>query len=90
MAKAATTPALDLAQVSELLETAHSILQRNPDRDLAIKTFATQGYLELSKTHPNQNRDAFNKALVDLRDAVYLHLNAELEAVAALFKPSPR
>jgi len=43
------------------------------------------------KAHPYQNyRNPRNKPLADLNEAVYLHLNGELEAVAARLKPSPR
>jgi hypothetical protein len=82
----ATPAAIDLSQVTEILDVAHSILERHRDQDLADKTFTMQEYLEMSKMHPEWNyRELISKAHANLIDAVHLRMNAELAAITALF-----
>jgi hypothetical protein len=85
MATTATHAAPDLSHVSEVLEVAHSVLQR--DQVLTEKTLVLQEYLEISKMYPERDyREGFSKALADLTAAVHLHLNAELAAIGTLFR----
>ena len=82
----ATPAAINLSHVTEILDVAHSILERHRDQDLADKTFTVQEYLEMSTTHSEWNyRELLNKAYADLIDAVHLRLNAELAAITARF-----
>jgi hypothetical protein len=85
MATAARTATIETAQVSELLEVAHSILKRHHDDDLARKTFVMSGYLDLSTTRRDRDyRDALKKAFADLTDAVRFHLDAEVDAAVQI------
>ena len=88
MATAPMLGQIDASYVSELLEVATSILERHQDRDLAQKTLALRKALEISKKRADLDcREVLAKALADLAGAVQAYLNAELDAVAALWAP---
>jgi uncharacterized protein with gpF-like domain len=73
MTTGATTAAIDSSHISEILDVAHSILQRHRDPDLADKIFIAQEYLEMSKMHPEWDYcELLNRAHADLISAVHL------------------
>jgi hypothetical protein len=73
MTTGATTAAIYSSHISEILDTAHSILQLHRDPHLAEKVFTVQEYLEMSKLHPEWDyRELLNRAHGDLIRAVHL------------------
>ena len=79
--------AIDESYISELLEVAASILKRHADRGLAEKAAAMERCWELTKQYPEGPLgDSLQRAIFDLNEAVVLHLNIEINAVATLFR----
>jgi hypothetical protein len=46
------SPAFDMSQVSEVLESAHAILKRTRDADLSQKVVNLRTYLALNRVYP--------------------------------------
>ena len=85
MTTARTRTAIDEPYISELLEVAASILQRHSDRALAEKAAALERCWEVRKQYPELAvGDALPRTIADLNEAVFLHLNIELDAAGTL------
>ena len=84
MISAATPTTVAESHISEVLEVAFRILEREHDEHLARKTLIMQGLLEMSQRYPERDyRTTLKRALADVIDALHLRLNGELRAPAS-------
>ena len=76
--KESIMPTVDMSRVTEILEVARTILRHNRDHDLVQRVFVLQGYVQLSRMHPDRNYDDFiGRALDELTAQVHSYLHGE-------------
>ena len=68
------------SHISEILQVADSILNRDVDSDLIDKVTVLKGYWELSRMIPDRDYSPIlSRALAELTPAVHSHLTHDLE-----------
>jgi hypothetical protein len=78
------------SHISEILQVADTILNRNADRDLIDKVTVLKGYWELSQMIPDRDYSSIlSRALAELTPAVHYYLTHDLEQGTTVFELSP-